>query len=253
MTETKLLNPMEKPTRSGKTGVAIIAAAGSSLRMGSEDKLFLPLGKKEVLCHTLLAYQKASSIQGILVVTKKESVERVKAIVEREKITKCILILPGGDTRQESVRLALDEIGIHKLESKVQYIAIADGDRPLTTPEMIDKVMLQAYLHGAASAACPAVDTIKIADGDGFIQNTPERSMVWQAQTPQAAKLAFCQAGAYSAEVDDFKATDDNSLLERINIPVKLVDCGSRNIKITNPGDLEIAEAILALREESEK
>ncbi|MBQ9416438.1 MAG: 2-C-methyl-D-erythritol 4-phosphate cytidylyltransferase [Clostridia bacterium] len=243
-----LLHPLRRALHSSHTTVAVLAAAGSSRRMQGGNKLFLPLCGKPVLAHTLLAFEKSRLISGILLVGKEEDFPAIRELLSTYGIEKSLLLVPGGKTRQESVRNALDAIGEYRLESKISYVAIADGDRPLTTPDMIDRVVQTAFTFGAASAGCPATDTVKLTDASGYIEQTPDRSNTWLAQTPQVFRLAAYQAAAYTAEAEGYAATDDNALLERIGIPVRMVDCGPHNLKITRPGDLEIAQTLLALK-----
>lgn len=169
--------------------------------------------------------------------------ERYLEYKEKFGLSKLRDIVVGGSTRQESVLRGVEAVG-----EDAKYVAIADGVRPLTTPAMIDKVCLAAYRYGAASAAYPAADTIKTADQHGFVTATIERSTVWHATTPQIFSLAIYRAAAYYAVDTKFEGTDDNSLVENIDRPVKLVDCGRENIKLTEPGDLAAAEALIALR-----
>ena len=139
--------------------------------------------------------------------------------------------------------------GIDALDDDVKFVAIADAARPLTTPELINSVCLAAYRYGAASAGCPAVDTIKTVDNHKFITGTVERSTAWQASTPQAFSLPLYRAAAYSALDEGFECTDDNSLVERLERRVKFIDAGRDNIKITEKLDLLLAETLLSARE----
>ena len=231
--------------------LAVIAAAGSSSRMQGQDKLFEDLCGMPVLSHTLSNYEHASLVDAIYIVTRQDALKLVESLVETYGFKKVEAIIAGGNTRQISVRNALDEVGKRREEKRFKYIAIADGARCLTTPEQIDPIIREAYATEAAAAGIPAVDTIKICDNSGYIEQTPDRNTVWLAQTPQVFRYALYMAAAYSAEKDDFSATDDNSLVERIEHPVKMVDCGNDNIKITRPLDLELAKTILTFRKES--
>ena len=120
-------------------------------------------------------------------------------------------------------------------------------------PEQIDRVNLTAYRTDAASAAVPATDTVKLTDEKGRAISTPDRSRVWLAQTPQTFSLALYRAAAYYAKENGVEATDDNALLEEVGHPVTMVDCGKENIKITTPGDIYLARAILARRADEQK
>ena len=222
---------------------AIIVAAGSGKRMCSEvPKQFMNLCGMPVVVHTLKAYENASCISDILVVCRPGDEEIYDEYREKFGISKLIKCVVGGETRQRSVLR-----GIEALSEKTRYVAIADGARPLITPEQIDSVCMKAYRTGAATAAFPATDTLKTAE-DGIITGTIERSTAWHATTPQAFALNVYRAAAYSSLEDGFSATDDNSLCEHIGYDVAVVDCGKTNLKITEQTDLVIAEALLKAR-----
>ena len=228
---------------------ALIAAAGSSTRMGtSTSKQLLDIDGTPVLARTLLAYEHAATVQEIVIVARKEDFDTFRALAEQYKITKLKRITTGGATRQDSVLR-----GLSVLSPKTRFLAIADGARCLITPEQIDRVNLTAYRTDAASAAVPATDTVKLTDEKGRAISTPDRSRVWLAQTPQTFSLALYRAAAYYAKENGVEATDDNALLEAVGHPVTMVDCGKENIKITTPGDIYLARAILARRADEQK
>ena len=229
-----------------KYTAAIIAAAGNSSRMGGQtSKQRMLLRGMPVLAHTLLAYQRAATIHEIIVVGKAEDFPAYRDMAQAHGITKLRVLCEGGATRQESVLC-----GLKQVSKRTKYVAIADGARCLITPEQIEAVCHTAYRTGAATAATPATDTVKIADKTKCIEQTPDRSTIWLAQTPQVFDYTLYHAAAYYALDQGFVATDDNSLVEFISRKVKLVDCGRENIKITTPVDLIIADAILAAREQ---
>ena len=138
------------------------------------------------------------------------------------------------------------------MDERAKFIAIHDAARCLITDELIDKVCQGAYTNDAAILAIKATDTVKIADRKAFIESTPDREYAWQAQTPQVFKTKLYRAAAYTAFKQGFEGTDDNSLVEFIKHPIRLVECGSQNIKITVREDLAIAEAILNERKKWE-
>ena len=232
-----------KPHPKNFTSV-VICAAGSSTRMGGDTtKQFLELDGKPVIVHTLLAYEAAGCIQEIIVVAKADEVALYEDLAAQYGITKLTKVIPGGKTRQESARLGSDEV-----DKACKYIAVADGARCLITPEEIQKVCHGAYLWGAASAGIPATDTVKIVDKNNFIESTPNRNMVWLAQTPQVFALSLYRAAAYVCRDEGIEATDDNAMAEHIKVPVKMIPCSRENIKITQPGDLVFAKAVLEAR-----
>lgn len=229
---------------------AIIVAAGSSSRMGETGgvtKQHMELLGIPVVVRSLLAFQQCELISEIVVVARAAD---ELAIYDEYKInyglTKLVSVVPGGETRQASVLRGFDAVS-----PKSDFVAIHDGARCLVTPEIIEKVCLAAYRNRAATAATAVRDTVKLADKHGFIDSTIDRSLVWLAQTPQVFYTPLYRAAAYNATEEEFVATDDNSLVERIQNPVKLVECGRQNIKITTPDDIQLAEQILAERGES--
>lgn len=223
---------------------AIIAAAGSSERFG-ENKQALKLLDVPVLIHTLRAYDAADCIDEVIIVTKKEDIARWQEQCDLFSIKKVKKIIEGGKTRQESVLK-----GFEAIDDKAKFVAIADGARCLVTPTNINDVCFAAYKHKAATAAHRATDTVKIANSGRFIESSPDRSMVWLAQTPQVFKVSLYRAAAYTALQEKVSVTDDNSLVEFIGHPIYLVECGAQNIKITTKDDVVIAESILQQRKE---
>ena len=135
--------------------------------------------------------------------------------------------------------------GFEKISDKSEFVAIHDGARCLIDTDTIDKVLRAAYSWGAATAASHISDTVKRGGFGDFIEETIDRSSLWRVQTPQVFKTELYRAAAYTAESEGFKATDDNMLVEHIGFRVKLVDCGTGNIKITTPTDLAVAEVLL--------
>lgn len=222
---------------------AIVLAAGSSTRMGGINKQLEPLFGVPVLAYTLMAYQKCKLISEIVVVTRPEDFHAVRAIAKKYNISKLTQITEGGKTRQESAKC-----GMRVLDSKIRYVAIADGARCLTTPADIAKVCLRAYRYQAASAAHAISDTVKRTNSVGMTRETVDRKNLWQAQTPQIFHTALYTAALHQADKDSFEVTDDNSLIEHLGYSVRMVECGMQNIKITTKDDLALAEAILRYR-----
>lgn len=223
---------------------AIIAAAGLSERFGgTTTKQMTELCGAPVLLHTLRAYQKAECVHEIIIVAKRNEIPYWETLCKNHEMTKVSKIIPGGNTRQESVINGLDAV-----DKRSKFVAIADGARCLITPEQITEVCRAAYKYKAATAAHLSTDTVKIADKKGFIDRTEDRDRVWLAQTPQVFKTKLYRAAAYTALKKGFTATDDNSLVENVKHPVRLVECGSQNIKITTQDDMIVAESILLSR-----
>ena len=227
---------------------AVIAAAGLSTRFGGETtKQRTEICAKPMLYYTLKAYQDASLIHEIIIVARENETAFWEALVAEEGLSKVSRIIVGGATRQESVRIGLDAVS-----EASKFIAIADGARCLITPAQIEAVCREAYKHDCATAATRAVDSIKISSGKNlYIDSSADRNHIWMAQTPQIFKTEIYELALKKAEADHLSVTDDNSLVENLGTPIKLVECGKNNIKITTPDDIPLALAILKSREES--
>ncbi len=228
---------------------AVILAGGSSLRFGGDiPKQFLPLLGKPIIAHSMLAFEKTACVKEIIIVCREDEAVRYEVMAKEYGITKFKNAVVGGATRQES-SLA----GLNATDRDIDYVLIHDGARPLVTPKNVQDVAKAARHYRAACAASVSRDTVKIANQDGFISRTEDRSFVYLAATPQGFYKPLLEACAYSALKEKFTVTDDASLLEHYAYPVKLVDCTSGNIKITTQSDLIMAEAIMKNRDESEE
>lgn len=225
---------------------AIVAAAGLSERFGgSVTKQMTELCGVPVLVRTLLAYEHTDCIHEIIIVARPDEIPFWHTACKEHSITKVTKIVTGGSTRQESVLKGLEAI-----DDRSKFVAIADGARCLILPEQIKDVCRAAYKYKAATAAHRSTDTVKIADKKGFIDKTVDRDTVWSAQTPQVFRAKLYRAAAYTALKKGFEGTDDNSLVEFIGHPIRLVECGAQNIKITNYEDMAVAEGIIKKRTE---
>ena len=225
---------------------AIILAAGSSTRMGDGvSKQFLSVDGLPVVARTVIEFDKSEFISEIIVVCKQDETDMYDGFAEKYSIKTPFKVVEGGSTRQESARHGSDAV-----DAKAKYVAIHDAARCLITDEMIARVCHSTFISRDRGAilAIKATDTVKIADKNAFIDSTPERKLLWQAQTPQVFPLNAYRAAAYIARDEDFEGTDDASLLEHIKFPVKLVEGSRENIKVTEPIDICIAEAILKTR-----
>lgn len=231
--------------RGGKTATAaVILAAGSSTRMGKgQNKQFMEVDGIPVLAHTLMAYQKCDFIRQIIVVAQQNDFETILALRKIYKIDKLNKLVVGGNTRQESAKR-----GVAHVSPSMRYVAIADGARCLITTQQIDRVCLRAFEFKAASAGHELTSSIKRTNSLGTVSESLDRENLWEAQTPQVFHTSLYNAALHKAMVDDFKATDDNALIENLGYQIKMVECGIENIKITKPEDLKFAEAIIAFR-----
>ena len=226
---------------SSKTA-AIIPAAGIGKRMGlSMPKQCYELGGKPILAHTLQRIGQAGSIGSIILVVPSDHKDWAERLVQEYQLAKVTQVIAGGEHRQDSV-----QAGLAALPDNVELVLVHDGVRPFVPLAVIENCLAEAQRSGAAMVAVPVKDTLKAVSSDKIIEQTVDRSGVWQAQTPQAAKVSLLKkAYEEAAKQKDFIATDEAALLERINIPVKVVEGSEKNIKITRPEDLILAKAIL--------
>jgi 2-C-methyl-D-erythritol 4-phosphate cytidylyltransferase len=221
---------------------AIIPAAGCGRRMKSgEDKPFIKVCGREIVCYSLMAMERISAISEVVVVAGKKNIKRIKAIVDREGFKKVKNIVSGGSLRCESVLKGLDVSDKYS-----DYILIHDCARPLVEKNIIENTIKSALKNNCAIAAVKVKPTIKqVFPGGEFIKNTLRRELLWEAQTPQVFKADIIK-GAYSKAgkaMSNF--TDDSGLVENAGYKVKIVESSYRNIKITTREDLIIAEALL--------
>lgn len=224
---------------------AIVAAAGSSSRMGEGvNKLLEPLDGTPVLARTLMALQRAQRIDAIVVAAREEDILPFSELCRTYGISKCAKVVRGGGSREHSVLLASLEA-----DGRTELLAVQDGARPLVTPELIDRVTEKAAACGAAAPAVPVKDTIKAAR-DGQVTQTLDRSALRAVQTPQVFEASLLKAALQSALESGAALTDDCSAVERLGKTVYLTDGDEENLKITTPLDLALAEAILRRREE---
>lgn len=221
-----------------RTVGAVIAAAGSSSRMGGRDKLAEPLDGIPVILRTLAAVEAVPEIREIVVVTREDRVEEYRRLLGQ--CSRLRAVVPGGSARQESVRN-----GARALSPDCTLAAIHDGARPLVTPEVFARCIEAARSCGAATAAVPVKDTIKLADEAGRVLDTPDRSRLWAVQTPQIFDRERYLRAAEEAERRGLSCTDDCQLFEAMGWEVQLVMGDYRNLKLTTPEDFLAAGAYL--------
>jgi 2-C-methyl-D-erythritol 4-phosphate cytidylyltransferase len=215
---------------------AIIVAAGSSRRMNGVDKILALLGGKPVLGWSVEALQQSPLVDRIVLVNSQSNLEPVKCLVGDRKWSKVVKVCLGGLRRQDSVAAGL------KTLDDCEWIIIHDGARPFLSQELIEKGLEAARESGAAIAAVPVTDTIKLAGNDNMVIETPPRSHLWAVQTPQVFRLSIIKE-AYQQAAGD--VTDDAMLVEQIGYKVKLYQGSYDNIKITTPQDLAVAELLV--------
>lgn len=227
------------PTSSPRVA-AIIVAAGESKRMGGQDKIFAPLLAQPLLAWTVNAFQASPCVDTIVLVIHPKNLRRAAALVRAQGYSKVEAICPGGARRQDSVRHGLDRVG------DAQWVIIHDGARPCVDPSLIQRGVEEAQRAGAAVAATPVKDTIKlVSPDDGFVLDTPPRPHLWAVQTPQVFRSDLIRR-AHELIAED--APDDAAMVERLGHQVKVYPGSYENIKVTTPLDLAYAELILKRR-----
>ncbi len=217
---------------------AIITAAGSSKRMGF-DKILAILGGKPVIVRVIDTFQKCKAIDEIVVVLSTGNIKTCMPLIYGKEWSKVKSLCPGGERRQDSVAAGLAKL------SNCGWVVIHDGARPLITTDLILRGLEAAKETGAAIAAVPVTDTIKIAGDDMLVQQTPPRKGMWAVQTPQVFRFDII---AESCNKVKDNVTDDASMVEQLGYKVKLYMGAYDNIKITTPDDLILAEALLKKR-----
>ena len=232
----KLTRGMRKVLPLKKCG-AVIVAAGSASRMGGIDKVMAPLEGEPMIRRTVRAFQNCEAISEIVIVTREDLILPITGLCK--EYDKVKTVAAGGKSRQESVKL-----GLNSLSKDVKLAAIHNGARPLISYEIIDRTIRAAHSYGAAAPAIPVKDTIKTVEG-GIVLNTPDRAKLRAVQTPQVFDLDLLKGALLKAEQDGAEVTDDCSAVERMGMKIKIVEGDERNLKITTPMDLKIAEMLL--------
>jgi len=226
--------------------IAIVPAAGTGERMGTNNrkKPYLLLNKRPLLYYTLTALDSIPAIAQIIVAVAPGD-ERFcqQQVLEKFHFNKSIQIIPGGSSRQESVRRLLERV-----PDEEHLVLIHDGARPLITPELLDQAIAETMVWKATVLAVPVKDTIKSANDTLQIEKTISRERLWAIQTPQTFERSVIQEAHQRARQEGFLGTDDAALVERMGVQVKIVMGSYDNIKITTPEDLIVAEALLKKR-----
>ena len=190
-----------------------------------------------MIARTVRAFQNCDAISEIVIVTREDLILPITGLCK--DMPKVTAVVAGGKSRQESVHL-----GLNALSDKVKLAAVHDGARPLITWQVIDRVVRAANTYGAAAPAIPVKDTIKVVEGR-VVKNTPDRASLFAVQTPQVFDFDLLRGALRKAELDGAAVTDDCSAVERMGMAVKIVEGDERNLKVTTPMDLKIAELLL--------
>lgn len=238
---------MEESRKGKRRCTAIVLAAGQGKRMHSQTpKQYLELGDKPVIYYALKTFQD-SFIDEIILVASKDEIEYCsKNVVEKYGFSKVTKIVAGGKERYHSVYEGIKA-------ADCDYIFIHDGARPFVTADMLERAYRCVIQYDACVIGVPAKDTVKIADGEGFAKDTPNRDTVWTIQTPQVFSYDLIKRG-YSLLIEkerellqkSIKITDDAMVVETlIGQKVKLIEGSYSNIKITTSEDLQLADVLL--------
>lgn len=216
---------------------AVIVAAGTASRMGGIDKVMAQLKGEAMIVHTTRAFQESDVIREIVIVTRPDLQQEITDLCRGFDFVKAVVA--GGSTRPESV-----ENGLSALSDNVKLAAIQDGARPLVSWQVIDRTVRAANTYGAAAPAVPVKDTVKVVRG-GVVAATPDRSRLQAVQTPQVFDYDLLRGALKKAKKENAEITDDCSAAERMGMTVKIVEGDERNIKVTTPMDLKIAEILM--------
>ena len=218
---------------------AVVVAAGASQRMQGVDKIFYPLDGMPLIWHSISALLEHPSISDIVLVTSKGNIARAEELVACRSSAGSVTVREGGERRQDSVLRGLDSL------DDCELVVVHDGARPFISPDLLDRGISGALRDGAAIAAVPVKDTIKMSDSEDMVTQTIPRGRLWTVQTPQVFKTSLLEEA--HRQVSEM-VTDDASMVEAIGHPVRLFLGSYYNIKVTTPEDLTIANAIVNLR-----
>lgn len=217
----------------------VVTAAGSSRRMGGQNKLLMPLAGRPLLVHTLEYFQNSPEVHGLAVSAGADQLEVYRELVEEYRLTKVVHLVPGGAERQDSIRNAL-----LALPGDTDAVAIHDGARPFMRAGLMDE-LLSALQHCDGSLPMVAVkDTIKRVDPSGQVVETLVRSELYAAQTPQVFRYSRIREAHLKAHAEGFLGTDDCSLIEAYGGRIQSVPGDYQNIKVTTPEDLPMLEKL---------
>ncbi len=230
---------MDKNRDKESTVGAVIVAAGSGLRMGGGDKLFAPLCGELLLARVLGVFAGCKAVDQIAVVVREEKVTETQELIAERGWSKVREVCIGGARRQDSVRAGLERL------RGCEWVVVHDGARPLVTGDLIENGLKAATDTGAAVAAVPVTDTIKVAGPDRVVRYTPARDSMWAVQTPQVFRYDILKRAYRKVKGE---VTDDATVVEQLGHHVVLYRGSYDNIKITNPDDLILAEVLLQKR-----
>ena len=220
---------------------AVVVAAGEGVRFG-RSKAFVGLAGIPMVAHSLIVLAKASAIEGVVLVVASSQLEEGRALATATVPPIRVEVVAGGPNRRESVRA-----GLAVVPSDVTHVVVHDAARPLVTVALVEAALAALDAAAGAVVAVPERDTIK-RERDGRVAETVDREGLWRAQTPQAFRASSLRSAHERAATEGIDATDDAMLVERIGERVVIVPGDERNLKVTTPEDLTIAEALIAAR-----
>ena len=216
---------------------AIVVAAGASSRMEGVDKTFAPLGGVPMLTRSVAAIEACLEVEAVVVVVAERGLEAAKETARAHGWHKVVRVCRGGARRQDSVAQGLREL------PPCDWVVVHDGARPLMDSSLVTRGLEAAGESGCSIAAMPCKDTVKVVGAGGTVESTPDRSGLWLVQTPQVFRRDLLER-AHREVIGD--VTDDASMVERLGVSVRVFMGSPRNLKVTTPDDLLVAEALLA-------
>ncbi len=224
---------------------AIVLAAGRSTRMGGgPNKQFINLLGRPLLWYSLDAFERSTSVDAVVLVRRPDYAEQAQQIIRVSGFKKIVALVDGGVERQNSVWN-----GLEACDAATEIVAVHDGARPLTTPELIEATVASTRSHGTGIAATKVVDTIKEATPERTVERTVDRTKLWAVQTPQTAQFRLLREAYGLVLKKNLVVTDEAAAIELLGRPVHLVETLFLNLKITTPADLAVAEALLRKRQ----
>ena len=215
---------------------AVIVAAGRSTRMGGVDKTFASMLGLPLVAHTIDRFESSPLVDQVVLVLAEESLDRGRELVQERGYRKVAHVCSGGQRRQDSVRNGLE------LLTPCDWVMVHDGARPCLDEAMLKRGLNAAAECGSAVAGVPVKDTIKLVSPDQMVNETPDRSLLWAAQTPQIFRYGLLLEAHRTCTED---VTDDAAMVESLGHPVKMFQGSFQNIKVTTAEDLVIAEVFL--------
>lgn len=222
---------------------AIIAAGGRGKRMNASiSKQFLIIKGHPILYYTLSTFEIIDQIREIILVVGSADLQYAREEIVKRYRFKKVKIVEGGAERQDSVYN-----GLRELSPQTDIVVIHDGVRPFITRSIIEKSIQAAREYKAIGVAVPVKDTIKVVGKGNIIENTPDRKTLWAMQTPQSFDYRLILEAHEKARREGFYGTDDTVLVERMGLPVRVIEGAYENIKITTPEDIVIAETLVTL------